>query len=183
MWQEDPPDVGLELRQGDLICDVPLVLQEGEPQVTERQTVELPVEYGDVIVVAQCCTIEQKRLVALAPLKTIRVGKQRPDRLASLMQTEPDPASGGKFPMHELLLEPHAAMRLTGDRRKIADLLEARIFRSPETEWLRRRRTARMTAEGRRLVRIKLGLHWARATDEDEEILTRLGIAVGLTPR
>lgn len=176
MWEDDCPDISDGLRQGDLLLGVPLEAQQvGEP----IQGATRPIELTDVIVVSQCCTTQQKSLVSLAPLHTIKLAAQRPDVLRLLQLEEPE-AFGGPFETNRLYLQPHPSMNLGLGRAKVAYLLEARLLKTGDDDlWLRSRRVARMTPQGRRLVRIKVGAHWARPEEDDVVALTRMGIPVG----
>lgn len=177
MWLSEAPAEALNLRQGDLLQDVPFPTLADEPSIAQG-VVALPARVRDALVVSQCCTIENQRSVALAPLLTMDRRKQREDHLSRLQQQEP-PADGGAFLARLLLLEPVAGLDAKDHHLKVADLTKIVTFTGGEHAWLQARRIARMSAVGRRRLRIRLAAFWTRVEADDEEELLALGLPLG----
>lgn len=166
MWLGDgfPADGGLH--QGDVLLKVPLIgRQVGEPgeQVAEPKET-------DVLVVSQCCTVQQQRVIGLAPLHTLRLDKQRADLLASLTPRLPN-SEGGRFSVNQFLLDPHPSL-VAPPRAKVAWLNEMHFLEvGSDPDWLLKRRILSMTPQARVWLRTKVSLHWGRPTEEDRAAL------------
>ena len=131
------------------------------------------------IVTSQCCTTQQRGLVGLAPLHTIRLAKQN-ERTQAALTSEPPFVDDVPYDVNRFLVEAHPSMALSGDRQMVAHLLESVILSAgPDPEWLVSRRTARMTPEARRLLRGKVQLFWARPEEADAAHLVAAGLPVG----
>jgi len=169
VWEADPPEVASGLRQGDLLLQLPVAKQQTGEAL--EATITLDVETKDFVVVGQCCTVQNNKVVALAPLQTMREDKQGAELLAGLRLRPPVPR-GVTLPVNYFLLENHSSLAVPDGRLKVVSLLGARIVHAgPDPMWLQRRRVARMTVRGRRDLRSRLLLHWARPTDDDEAYL------------
>jgi len=82
-----------------------------------------------------------------------------------------DPRDGEAYAYSAFLLEPIAGhLDEEGGRLKVVDLTQIATFRGFDAV-LGTNVVARMTPEGRRALRIKLGYFWARAEAEDASLL------------
>lgn len=181
MWDPGAPAADDPLRQGDLLDGLPIVgRQSGEP---DDGQLTLRAEAKTYIVMSHCCTIENHGVVALARVQTLRVPDPPTLFVESLRVRLPvDPAAGVNVPTNYFLLDPYP-QQVPDGRVKVANFLETRIVdQGSDHSWLTKHRVARMTVLGRRDLRSRLALFWARATEEDEQVLAASGQPLLVAP-
>jgi hypothetical protein len=174
MWLPDPPDTSEALRQGDLVQGIllptlrlPLVF--GRPASRapqDRDTALLTSRQRDFVVVSQCCTIENHRVVALAPIKS--TPPMSPEERA--VYREADFSLIGaedRYVFNAHILDPiEKVLEEQGGRAKIADFTQIVTCTGDDSD-LRAGRTAQMSPAGRRLLRMRLSVFWGRVEAED----------------
>jgi hypothetical protein len=172
MWLPSPPGEGETLRQGDLLrglllpkLSVPLNYARGpdDPVMPEHPVVVQQMKPSDFLVVSQCCTIEQSGVVALAPIRS--TPPLKPDEKTAYHKDEPDSGISGYVIAHHRI-DGVADLQPKDGRLQIADLTLIQTYQGKVADFQRARRAA-MTPAGRRLLRIRLGLFWARVEQED----------------
>lgn len=164
MWVEDLPAVDEELRQGDLLVDLPF------PRTTTvRLTAEgfmAEVDLGAVaIVLDHCCTVEQKHVVLLGRVKSQGLNERM---LAGLRNVDPQLGTYSRY-MH--LLESHLAVPTKTGKHKVINLLDrVQLFgqNSEDLHWLREKRVARMRVVERAHLRQKLAVLFGRVEEEGD---------------
>ncbi len=178
MWEADLPSLEDDLRQGDLLSNVsfPQLDRRLEPDAQGRAT--LLVKSRTVIVVTQCCTVEQRGIIAVAPVGSTR--ELNPDdRLYQALMTEEPPPSqevdSVPYAIDLFRLEPlHNHLPERPNRLRVAELTKILTF-TGDSGWLRQARVARLTPRARQLLRLKLALFWSRVEETDAEALERMG--------
>lgn len=184
MWEPLTPPSEDAIRQGDLLADAPLLrplLPVHTTSMSANDDVYAPVKHrtGFALVVTQCCTAERER----APLSIVEVRRHGvpADSRDAYLAAEPSsmPGAGGYVYEHFALREvsPHLP-ELGRDRLWIAVLNDVFSYHGDQSE-LRKLRIARMTAEGRRLLRLNLMSLWGRATEDDAAVLAGAGLPPG----
>ena len=187
MWEADCPDAGEDLRQGDLldglllpVLTLPIKVAHfsgSEPAAGDSALLGLkgPKHY---VVVSQCCTIENGNQVAIAPVKSTPTLTNE----EALGYLDEEPTDERNFVYSVLRLEdlPEVLEALGRGRYRVVDLQATQSWAGDRSA-LRAARRARMTPEGRRLLRIKLGFFWGRAEAEDAVALRGLGLPEGVT--
>lgn len=133
-----------------------------------------PVDVGiTAVVLDHCCTIEQHHVVILARVKNQGVNERM---MESLRNVDP---SIGPYARYMHLLEPHASLPPKSGKQKVINLLD-RVHLSGSGfdafEWLRQKRTARITVVARGQLRQKLAVHFGRAEEGDLELLSADGL-------
>lgn len=131
----------------------------------------------DYLVVSQCCDLEKRTNVALAPIKSTH-SLSDSDRDA-LFAERPNEESGYTFSQFGLNLLEGIVLPLAQDRQSCAALDEVATFLGARASF-QSHVVARMTPAGRRLLRVKLSLFFGRAEAEDATRLAADGIAEGL---
>ncbi len=189
MWESELPPEDALLRQGDLLKDVllprlklPVEVAHAEGTAPSDGAITTSQGYvKDFLVVSQCCEIENGRFVAVALVRsTGRLNEQL--RLALLADEPPRDDEEGGYVFDQFRLDPLAGLvEGTSDQFTVADLGQIVSF-GGERQVLQRYRGARMTPEGRRKLRIKLGFYFSRVEDEDGRYLIDHGIPVGARP-
>jgi len=189
VWEAELPPEAELLRQGDFLRAVLLprlrlpleVAHVPGTQPIDGAVVPLLGYARDYLVVSQCCEIENGDHVALALIRS--TGHLDEELRAALLAEQP-PSEGeeGGYIFDKFRLEPLAGL-IEGDANsfRVADLGPIMSFQG-ERQRLTRYRRARMTPEGRRLLRIKLSFYFGRAEDGDAEYLQGRGIPVGARP-
>lgn len=181
MWEADQPSSSASLRQGDLLLDVPIVAQQTDAPPGE--SLSLRVERKNFVVVSQCCTTENHGVVSLARVQTMRASGISPRFLESLQVRPPVPRESGiTIATNYFLLDPYP-LAVEPGRLKVANFLDIRtVLADPAAGWLTSRRAASMSVTGRRDLRSRLGLFWARPTQEDEAALLEAGEPLHVEP-
>jgi hypothetical protein len=188
MWEVDAPPPEEALRQGDLLKAVLLpklrlplaVVHVPGVDINKSASVQAMGSVRDFLVVSQCCQIENKVTVAVAPIQSTR---PLDDVLRESLDADEPPVEEeeGHFAFDMLRLLPLDGVVDEGvGRYTIADLGQI-ISLEGEVQQLQNYRQARMSPEGRRLVRIKLMYFFGRAEEEDVAYLNARGIPVGPT--
>lgn len=191
MWAPGPVDLDEPLRQGDLVrafylprLRMPITVV-AQPGIELPQTVQMQVEArrGFALVVSQCCSAENSDLIALANVRRQHVPDERARR-ALLAATPPEQPADGEFgyvfdlfrlvPIVGVLDESESLIQA-------ADLNQIQSF-GGELDEISKNRVARMTPEGRDLLRTKLTFFWARPEAEDEAWLLERDQAAGASP-
>lgn len=186
MWSADNISTKDPLRQGDLIFDVvfpalklPLPLF----PVNQKEQTATPARKQPGIVVSQCCDNETGDYAAIAPI--VLRGGLKDHQLQALLNEEPiwDGARMSAYDVEHFRLHPLASKLDDPGAGKhwVVNLNRAACFYGDCAD-LRVHRRARMSVEGRRLLRIKLGLLWSRVEAEDAAELEAKGIPPGLSP-
>jgi len=188
MWQAAPVAEDDQLRQGDLLVDIvfpslklPILVTGIPPSPDDRMIATYTIKTA--LVVSQCCA-NADDYVALAPVRP--EGNLSPQQEAALLAAEPptvaeiEAGEANGYTMDSFRLEPVAGVIEDGPGRyQIADLGRV-VSCFGACASLRSNRRARMTPEGRRLLRINLGLFWARPEEGDAERLSEAGLPPGL---
>jgi len=191
MWQSEPVPDDEALRQGDYLKDmvVPtltLPFRVSHPMggaIKQDDRIVLPQRTCDLLVVSQCCSIAHNSFVAVARVRPYSQFSAVQE--AGMLAEEPIGLEDAHYNMDAFRLAPHPELpqlipEMSGARYYCADL--GSIFSlSGNRETLNQFRVARMTAAGRRLLRIKLSLFWGRPEEEDVLALNDLGLPPGLT--
>lgn len=190
MWRDSfSPDEPLS--QGDFIdgLQFPIVKLPIAPTPTPDGRGECAVlglrSHGG-IVVTQCCIIDknQTKHVVVAPVRP--EGGLKEGQAAALTREEP-PHVGDEDPEAGYVYDAFHVEGIDGildappRTLLIADLKMVIAF-GGDLNNLKANRRAKMTAAGRRLLRIKLAAFWGRATEEDAADLRAQGLPVGLSP-
>ncbi len=186
MWAIGDVPIELPLRQGDLLVDVDfpvlkLPLHPYKPSGSEQDLISSLVKKQTVLVLSQCCDNFSGNYAAVAPV-ALR-GGLRPSQLSAVNAQEPR-QEGGRLVDYDLdhfRLEPVGDTLLFDERKPWVAHLNRAVSFYGNCEAFRVARRERMTARGRRLLRIKLGLRWARIAEEDIEELDAQGIPYGLS--
>ena len=186
MWEPLLPPEGDLLRQGDLVKGVmlprlrlPLEVAH-VPGTNPEDGAVIPLKgYArDFLIVSQCCEIENGAFVSLA---LIRSTGPLNEALREGLQAEqpPSPGEEGGFVFDQFRLDPLDHLVEEPDYRyTVADLGQIISF-GGQREDLNPYRQARMTPEGRRLLRIKLTYYFGRAENDDANHLEERGIPIG----
>ena len=185
MWSEEVVPADDPLRQGDLLTDVDLpLLKRPIPAIPldfgAQANMQVPYRRLAGLVVSSCCSNTAEDYIAIAPVQPLSGLTE--DQEAALLQTEPpDPASGGYqgYDIDHFRLEPLEGV-LADPRRgsfQSAFLNRAIPFWGDCSD-LRAYRRVRMTAAGRRLLRLNLALFWSRVERADIEELTAAELPV-----
>ena len=187
MWLETRPDPEDPLRQGDFLSNVSLPsLKLPIPfyRVGQQEQMAAPAVVVDALVVSQCCDNTQHDYAAVVPVK--RLGNLKPHQVEALLN--PEPVSDGTTltgysldyfhvePLVDVIADPGDGKFLVAHLRRIAAF-------EGDCRPLLEHRVARMTVPARRLLRIKLGLFWSRAEEDDVVELRSNGLPPGLSPR
>jgi hypothetical protein len=187
VWLREVPDEDDPLRQGDLLLGVtfpslklPLPLF----TVGKNDQTATPASSANLIVVSQCCDNVKGDYAAVAPVGPLG-GLKEYQREALL---NPEPVLDGEvlsnYNLDYFCLEHHVdCLEDPGPNRYLVVNLRRIASFYGDCTHLRSRRASRMSTAARRLLRIKLGLLWARAEDDDVAILAEQGLPPGLTPR
>lgn len=187
MWLDDIPDPSEKLRQGDLIVGS-LLPQLKLPmsyarfpgkEPSQENSILLPVfKAREYLVVSQCCTIENYNVAALAPIEA--TGKLPDDRIAAHKALEPGSGVGYVIAAHYVPpVRDH--LNYNGPGVMVANFRRIQTF-SGDLQSLQDSRVAMMTPEGRRILRIRLGLFWSRPEAEDQKWFDQEGLPSGLAP-
>jgi hypothetical protein len=171
------PDPSEPLRQGDLLLDVPFVALVGEPVADDQGLAKVRVRNRPAVVISQCCTIENGDSVEVAQISNTAPLRPEQPFFQGLMNTDWPPVASrstvsAAFPIGPVdgHLKPKSDGRvLTVDFTRTTNFLG-------DLAWLQAKRVARMSPEARRLLRLRLALHWSREEPEDGRILRDLGI-------
>ncbi|MGY1845515.1 hypothetical protein [Modestobacter sp. SYSU DS0875] len=177
MWLSS--DSETDLRQGDLVRDVPLptwpqdLLSGGKPA---QVAVGLKWRFG--VVVSQDCTIEQQNFVQVAVVREIR--QPGPDRQAyqALRSTWP-PEAGQPYHGYWHALDDHPALVVKrSDNMFVVDLTRQTIITdATQVDRVRALRVGRMTVESRRHLRYRLMYYYGRTEATDAEYLDGIGLS------
>jgi len=125
----------------------------------------LPAKRRDFLVVSQCCTIENHRVAALAPIKWI--SRLTDEDRAAYKQADFSVIGDDKYVFNAHILDPiQGVMEEQGGKAKVADLTKIVTYTGDDSE-LRARRAARMSTDGRRLLRMRLSGFWSRVEADD----------------
>jgi hypothetical protein len=185
MWQVKAPQADEDLRQGDLIDEflapelkLPLVYgtQPGETAVPGSPILLKAQKIVRYLLVTPCCTISNYGSFALAPLSKTRYGNDA--ERSRLMEADETIVNDYLFRQHGL--DPIDGL-LVEDRNllNVADLTRIVTY-TGDSLFLRERRRASMSPEGRRLLRMRLGSFWSRPEESDAKYLKAAGIPVGV---
>jgi hypothetical protein len=174
VWVPYAPDVGENLRQGDLLVGVAF---------PRAGTVELSVDglRGDVdedvsaVVLEHCCNIQQRHVLTLARVKS---QSAKGAMMAALQNVEP--TVGKPYSRYMHLLDAHPALPTKSGKVKVINLLDrVYLLDGGDDAFLahRQRRVARMNVVARAHLRLKLTVHFGRAEEEqDLPALEALGL-------
>jgi hypothetical protein len=185
MWEETAPNVVDDLRQGDLLAKMflprtrlPLSIAR-PPGVEPSENQHALIQLGRpryFLVVSQCCTVENDKVAAIAPIKSTAVLHEDVyDAHFSSTPPQSDEQPGYVFAAHAI--EPFLALHpppVFGSRLLVADFLEIHTYSGNLTVF-QEQRIARMTPVARRDLRSRLMAFWGRAEDGDKEALRKLG--------
>lgn len=192
MWQTAEVPKDDPLRQGDLLLYVPFPAL-GVPLQTTKGTAARPEDVQAIIrvrertllVVSHCCETSNQYL-AVAPVVPKRPGGEREER-ALLAEEPPESANGGDgeygYDLARFRLEPIDGVlpTLPAPSQQVAELTRIISFTGGCAS-LTNMRAARLSPEGRRILRIKLALFWGRPEKEDAAYLEANGIPLGQRP-
>ncbi len=183
MWEPTPPTPDADLRQGDLLGPLHAPRLEIPFRVTKYPNASddgADAVFGmnqsrHHLVVSHCCTMEQGKYIAVAPVvSTPSVGEdERPAYFG-------EPTEGGKYVIKVHALEELEDVITYSDHRLRAADLERIMSVRLEVSEAKSLRVAAMTPEGRRLLRIRLGLFWARPEESDVVELASRGLPPGV---
>jgi len=189
VWEAVLPPEGDLLRQGDLLKDVLLprlrlpleVAHVPGTRPNDGASIPLPGYAKDFLVVSQCCEIENGKHVAVAVIRS--TGRlDEPLRDALLAEQPPSEGEEGGYVFDQFRLESlTTVVEDDGKSFRVADLGQIMSFGGDRQE-LGSYRRARMSPEGRRLLRIKLSYFFGRVEAEDAQNLEGKGIPVGARP-
>jgi hypothetical protein len=188
MWADVALDANEELRQGDLTqgfvfprLKLPFLavqpLSGPGKETPQEEAPQLVVESkrGLHLVVSQCCTIENRRIVALAPVTWT---PPLLPRLREALLADDPPEEGddeGAYATDMFMLEPVAGVIEARENQfSVVDLNQIASF-SGFYQVLRGLRVARMTPQARLRLRTKLAYYWSRAEKSDVEALRSQG--------
>ena len=183
MWLDSLPDDNDPLRQGDLLINI--TLPKLEPHipllyVQQQRLTTVPAMTSNVIVISQCCDNYESRYAVVARVGYL--GNLQDRYVQALKNPEPlwDRTALSGYTPREFLIEPiPGILDDPGENRYlVAKLHQSATFSGDCTPLLKTRR-ARMTAEARRLLRIKLGVLWGRVEEDDVDELKRRGLPLG----
>lgn len=174
MWASrlPPPDEGL--RQGDLLVDVPFPVR-GAVRLTPEK-LEAPVKPSAVMVVAHCCTVQQRRSLTLAKVISNAAMPDDHPFLKALRNVDPQI---GDYAFYAHLLDPHPSIPVKNNKVRLVDLVDTVTLIGQsldDFDWLRAKRVARMTTVSRAQLRQKLTVLTGRAEPDDREILAAEGL-------
>jgi hypothetical protein len=178
VWEENLPPIGDDLRQGDLLVGVPFIRLDHRPEPNDQGNAELRVKLKTMIVVTQCCTVEQQGIVSVSAVGSTR-RMADDDRMYQALMTEepPPPEAVNEVPYVNNLfrLEPFGEhIRAEPGRLKVAELSIVQTF-TGDGAWLRAARVARMNPRARQLLRFKLIVLWGRIEPTDVDALEASG--------
>jgi mRNA-degrading endonuclease toxin of MazEF toxin-antitoxin module len=177
VWTSEPPPLDGILRQGDLLSAVVLPALSGELKIVEGQ-VSVSAKTRPCLVVSQCCTIEQRRVVQVAPVSRTRRLNAEHSMYQALMSEWP--VTAGKLMYDAIRLDPvEGVLPPEPDRLWIADFRGGVTFMG-DPVWLKEHLRARMTSVARRNLRLRLAGFYSRPTGEDQEELESAGEWSGL---
>ncbi len=184
MWKTEHPDPEEDLRQGDLLgpltapkLEIPFRTLKYPNDSDDQGDAVFSVQLRHVLVVSHCCNVEQGDHVALAPIQSTAplAAEDKPAYFD-------EPSEDGVYVVRvHALDEIDGVIGHDGDRLKVANLERIMSLRM-DVEHAKSLRIASMTPEGRRLLRIRLGMFWARAEPSDVEKLKSLGLPPGPHP-
>ena len=179
MWSPEsvPPDD--PARQGDLLSQVPfpdaqlpLTISTLRGSANPIRTVAVKLTRG--VVVSQCCDNQGNDYAVISYVQ--QLSGLNTERTAAIQEAEPTPSvSGYDLRYFNLVLLEGVLNELKANRLWAADLQRTVAYYGDCSQFAAAR-TARMTAQGRRLLRIKLSLLWSRVEQGDLELLQSLGI-------
>jgi hypothetical protein len=176
VWLSDLPPPNDSLRQGDLVRNVPFLDMSGQP-VIEDGELRLAAKLRPGIVVTQCCDVEQKGVARFARVSKVkyRPGRDR-EAIEATQPAEPDDEGFVRYSTRYLAMRPVGGLLEPVDDRRlwVAMLLETVEYRG-DLAWLMSERVARMTPEGRRVLRTKLMLSVGRVEDDDADYFASRG--------
>jgi hypothetical protein len=166
VWIVDLENPGDHLKQGDLLKEVPLPMLSKKPAAEgDRWNIKFP--SSPCLVISQCCTVEQKRVVQVAKILKTREGMDptHPTYQALLSEW---PAREGELMYDAMRLDPmgSALPELDGGRFWYADFRTGSTF-TADPAWLKEHFQARMTAVSRRNLRMRLAGFYTRTTADD----------------
>lgn len=184
MWLDEVVDPDDDLRQGDLIqgfyapkLKLPLTMTVTGGQVPGENDFAMA-KLGRqkyLLVVSQCCTLENDRVVSVAPVESSKpLSPELREVYANPKLPQDDGDLGYMYSAH--LIESYSGEHpppLDGGRVNIANFLSIQTYSGDISE-LQARRVARMTVLARRDLRRKLAAFWGRAEAEDRKALEDL---------
>lgn len=175
MWARTLPAEDENLRQGDLLVDVPVPILGLKPETTSSGQTNLKIKLKHCLVVSQCCTIERRGVVQLAfVVKTSQMDPSHPMWQALHSNW---PARQGDLMYDAIRLDPPvsgALAELETNRLWMADFRTGVTFTN-DPRWLRAHLRARMDAVARRSLRMRLAAFYSRSTDGDRSELDGIG--------
>lgn len=146
----------------------------------DRSLMFLPYKRQMALVVSSSCSNFRENYIAVAPVQPLSNLTQ--EQLAALLTDEPPALEGGDYAGYDLdhlRLVPIPGVLEDGpNRHQVAFLNRPYPFWGDCSD-LRVQRVARMSAAGRRLLRLNLQMLWARFEEEDAEELEALGLPRG----
>lgn len=161
-----------ELRQGDLIVDVPF------PRVRSLRVDSAGVKGNvrpsrTVVVLDRCCTVQQKHAVTLAEVIVAQPSETYWTALRATMRVEGEP-----YAVYEHLIDAGLLPQLPPDRCHVIKLLDRFSFidePGATRESLRSKRVGRMTPLGRAHLRAKLTVLYTAPEQDDRDWLLAHG--------
>lgn len=171
-----------EIRQGDLLkavfvpkLKVPFpVLHEPGSVPGDSSPAQFPVAQRTVLVVSQCCTIENGSRIAVAPVRSTPPISSDEERQQYQAVTEASLPSGRNFVFNLHLLDEVDGVLTAGSGRGLAAALDETQTFEAQPGYLNDFVVARMTPHGRRDLRRRLALFWARTEQSDYDYFESL---------
>jgi hypothetical protein len=148
-----------------------------ELKITEGH-VSVSAKARPCLVLSQCCTIEQRQVVQIAPV--VRTAPLKPEHPVYQALMSEWPMTSGKLMYDGMRLDPiEAVLPELPNRLWMADFRQGVTF-TDNPLWLKEHLCARMTPLSRRNLRIRLAGFYSRPTDEDRQALDVAGDWIGL---
>ncbi len=180
MWEATLPPEDANLRQGDLLKEVPLPNISKSPEIESNGRPNFKIKKRTCLVVSQCCTVQERRVVQVASVhKTMPLAPESP--LYQALRSD-WPAREGQLMYDAMRLDPVAGVLDPPDEGQlwVAEFRTGLTF-TENPVWLRAHRVARMTVIARRSLRLRLAGFYSRPTDEDRAELDDVGEWSGLS--
>jgi hypothetical protein len=177
MWMDEVPESPKDLRQGDLL-DMQLLPQlkipfniarpnDRDPRPDDLIVLKLG-RLRHYLVVSQCCTIENDKVVAIAPIRTTHP-LQPQDEIAYRNNTPKTKDDDPPYAYSAHLIESYMGEHPPppgNNKLLIVDFSQIQTY-SGDLSTLRAARIARMTVPSRRDLRLRLAGFWGRAEKDD----------------
>lgn len=176
MWLAEPVEPDDDLRQGDLLVDVPFPPPHSVLLTASGLTA--PVEPAPVLALGHCCAVESHHCLVLARVVPTHALLETDPKLRALRNVGNPKVKG--YARYAHLLATHQSLPiLEADRYWTVDLREQLHIRYPDkagSQWLRDSRVARMTVVARAELRLRLAVLAGRVEDGDRDVLRDLGL-------